>query len=147
MSAWPGLLAVAFLTSCASASPTPTASATAPESQRAPLGMTDARARIPTVTIGGVPGEVFSWCWETVCADGEPPADAPVLPGGREIAVSDQAEDVQASVSDARFARSAAVQLDANALGPIPAGDWTYVVLWVRYGTGRDAYYAWTLGK
>lgn len=97
------------------------------------------------VSIDGVAAMPTSWCWVTTCADGMPGPDTPAIASARELSIGAQVSEVGVTVQGADLGDTADVALNGAQIGPIPPGGWEYLVVFARFGVGRDAFYYWRL--
>lgn len=103
-------------------------------------------APLPTATLNGTAGKAVSSCWEAKCVDGFPGANAPLVRAPASITLDQQPTELQVFVrrgSGPSFEQRE-VTVNGGKLGPIPAGDWDYLLAMTRFSDG-SAMYAWRL--
>lgn len=101
----------------------------------------------PEVSIDGVAGRAVSWCLSTVCADGAIDiAPNPYVASPTRLDLPSLATEIHAWVQETAQSPSRELAVDASGrIGLIPSGSWEYLVVFMRFGTGGDAMYAWSL--
>ena len=100
----------------------------------------------PAAMIDDVAGKAVSYCWDTRCVDGFPTADAPLVrtPGSLQLAQVPTELQVFVRRGDGPNFEQQEVAVTNGRLGPLPAGNWVYVLAMARFSSG-SAMYAWRL--
>ena len=105
-------------------------------------------ADLPAASLDGVDGAAVSYCWRTVCADGFPTPSAPRARTVRAVQIGVPTSRVEAVVRRGPvtgFQQSSVAASSEGRLGPIPGGQWDYLLVMVNFREGGGAMYAWRL--
>ena len=101
---------------------------------------------VPEADINGVSGDTVSHCWANTCADGVLGGDHPALPADApyQLKVTSTIRSVTVEVTDGSRREPVAVN-DDLVLGPLPEGDWKYLIVFAQFEPNGDALYAWSV--
>jgi hypothetical protein len=97
----------------------------------------------PSARVNGVAGHVVSYCWAGTCADGGPDADGPIVVEPLVLEVPAEVKEISVSVGREN-GEPVSVAHHEGGIGPLPAGEWEYLFVFVRF-EGGDAFYSWRL--
>ena len=100
----------------------------------------------PRASVDGVAGTAASYCWGTKCVDGFPTPAAPPVHDPTAIRIEGQPTEVEVFVRrgvTGAFQQEAVAVSDGH-LGPLPAGEWDYLLAMVHFDAG-SAMYVWRL--
>lgn len=100
----------------------------------------------PTATIDNVAGKAVSYCWGTQCVDGFPTADGPMVRTAGGLRFEQTPTELQVFVrsGSAQNFKQEPVAVTNRQLGPLPDGDWDYLLAMAHFSSG-SAMYAWRL--